>query len=270
MIRRDINYSCVVPQALSDCLLRIGGTNIYGEPMFRLLLAQDRVTIANGVWNIWPDTATLDDRSGLGITEAQSILAEGQNVLDELEAKGASEDELRKVSELITEQINELFAEHAEKRPDRVIKGTYEAVPVYQMEGWIVEKWKPAHSFGTPEQWNSITYEGEPALGPYPTYGDYDYIAGPTPYQPSEAELREAVAQHFKQLHERAASPAQRVKQMLDRMERRRQERIKELKNRAEAFAKDNQQIFGGSSLEAGRIRNEIAAKAGLPGHWGN
>jgi hypothetical protein len=270
--RNDLRPSVTVPQTTVDALERIGGLNPFGEPMFRLCLAEDRYTKAHGIWNIWPDTATLDDRSGLGINEAQQILSEGQEVIDRMVRTGAPTENIKKVSDLIGEEINALFSEQSRKRPDKTIIGYNEDVPVYQMEGFILEKWKPAHCFGSPEQWDAYTFEGESALGPYPVFGDYELVAGPTPYMPTETQLGEAIRDHLRQLNEKPGSPAGRVKLLLDKMEARRVAKMRDIKNLVESFVKDGTLGKARStiSLGAGRIRNELAKRAGITEHMGN
>ena len=54
-------------------------------------------------------------------------------------------------------------------------------VPKYLPEDrWHIERWMPAESYGTPEQWVAHTTEIEDgvriaALGPYPSRGDYEH-----------------------------------------------------------------------------------------------
>ena len=45
---------------------------------------------------------------------------------------------------------------------------------------WHIERWMPPESYGSPEQWHAETLEIEngrniPALGPYPSRGDYEH-----------------------------------------------------------------------------------------------
>lgn len=51
------------PSYLSDLLTRIGGTNHYDEPHFRLVWAQDRKTPSGGVWIDWLPGTSLKDRN---------------------------------------------------------------------------------------------------------------------------------------------------------------------------------------------------------------
>lgn len=52
-------------------------------------------------------------------------------------------------------------------------------VPKYACDRWIIERWMPAEFYGSPEAWEMQTFETVdglpvPALGPYPSRGDYE------------------------------------------------------------------------------------------------
>lgn len=54
-------------------------------------------------------------------------------------------------------------------------------VPKYACDRWIIERWMPAEFYGGPALWELQTFEqvdGEiiPALGPYPSRGDYELV----------------------------------------------------------------------------------------------
>jgi hypothetical protein len=65
----------------------------------------------------------------------------------------------------------------------KVIRETIETrrVPKYlPVELWHIERWMPAESYGSPEQWEAQTTEVEDgirilALGPYPARGEYEH-----------------------------------------------------------------------------------------------
>ena len=67
---------------------------------------------------------------------------------------------------------------------------------------WHIERWMPAESYGSPEAWNAQTTEvvngrNVPALGPYPSRGDYEHcltIEGP---RGEFVQLTPAVARHI-------------------------------------------------------------------------
>jgi hypothetical protein len=67
---------------------------------------------------------------------------------------------------------------------------------------WHIERWMPPESYGSPEAWHSQTIEivngrNIPALGPYPSRGDYEHcftLEGP---QGEFVQLTPAVARHI-------------------------------------------------------------------------
>jgi len=67
-------------------------------------------------------------------------------------------------------------------------------------ECWLIERWVPASSFGTPEQWYRPVAEGGTVLpcgmaccGEYPHFGDYEDIGARMHWYPTERHLTTAV-----------------------------------------------------------------------------
>lgn len=249
IIRNDLkNSGAVIPAGLLATIKRVGGTNLYDEPMFRLVRAEDRITKASGEWNIWPENASLDERGGLGIEHAQQLLKAGASA----------------------NQISEYFAERLSTQPIRVVRGMQET-PLYAFSGWILEKWKPAHMFGSPQEWYSFRFEGEAALGPYPENGEYELVAGPTPYMLTEGQVEDAIRQHFREMDEKPVSAAQRVLVLLNRIEEQQKQLRKKIAAEAKAMESDGpMSLRNRLSLGAGRVIQAEATKAGLKGHFGN
>jgi hypothetical protein len=110
------------PAAIEEAVARVGGSNRYGEPNFRVVWGGARLAWVGGRWT---------DRDAHG------------NVV-------------RKVVEL-------------------------RRVPKYfPLDRWHIERWMPPESYGTPEEWYARTTEIEdgirvPALGPYPSRGEYEH-----------------------------------------------------------------------------------------------
>lgn len=53
----------------------------------------------------------------------------------------------------------------------------YRRVPKYGLTPrWILERWRPASMYGTPEMWDRsyVTADGFYSIGPYPTHGEYE------------------------------------------------------------------------------------------------
>jgi hypothetical protein len=249
IIRKDNRATAVVPESITEAIQRVGGTNIYGEPLYRLVLAQDRYTLAAGEWNEWPEDASLDDISGLGIGEMREMVKEGKP----------------------EQEINEFLQSRLMIKPDSVTVGMKE-IPVYGYEGWVLEKWKPASNYGFPSDWEQFKFHGEMALGPYPEFGDYEYCAGPTPYMLTESQIEDHIRFDMKQIDSKSSSPKQRVLLLLQRREIALAQKKRDRKSVIETVLKYGSlgNLRNRLSLGAGRIRQQLADQAGLKGHWGN
>lgn len=249
IVRNDLLPSSVtIPKATIDAIKRVGGVNPYGEPIFRLILAECRIVRASGAWNLWNKNVPVEDRGGLGIKHVIQMLKDGCR------------------PEEISEYMNSRAAQ-----PEKTIVGMVDR-PLYQYQGFVLEKWKPAITFGSPEVWYSYRFHGEAALGPYPTYGDYELCAGPTPYLPTQEECIEAIQRTFREIDARSSSPKERMCQMLAAMEEQEKALERETLNKIEDRFKEDSMIYKTVSLSAGRARNELAKEAGVPDniHCGN
>jgi hypothetical protein len=272
IVRNDILPSkASIPKSLQAAITRAGGKNPFGEPMFRLVLAESRVQKASGAWNQWRKGTSVDDRYGLGLKQMQKMVLEAQQTLDRMAANGASEETLVRVAKTLGEQINEFSRQYRPEMPESTIIGMT-LVPVYTWKGFILEKWKPAENFGSPEVWYSFRFQGEAALGPYPTYGDYELCAGPTPYLPTAEQCIDAIKETFRALDERPTSPQARMSQMLAAMEEQEKELDRQTKNMVDDAFKEDAMLYKTVSTSAGRARNVLAKKAGVPDsvHCGN
>jgi hypothetical protein len=257
------------PEALKYCL-DVGGENPYGEPLFRLCLAEDRIMQAAGEWNQWDEDAPVEERGGLGIALVQQMLAQRQDIIYAARKKGFTEDEIKKITKDISGMIEEIIQECLARQPKSVFVGMAE-VEVYPSEGWILEKWKPAEAWGPEEEWNRYRFQGVAALGSYPHFGMYELFAGPSPYLPTEEEISSAIRMHFQELDSRPTSPQQLVLQMMNaRAERNKKKRAARLADIQAAASDGPGSLHNRLSLGAGRVMNELAKKAGIKEHVGN
>lgn len=238
IIRNDLlPHSYTIPKSHQDALLRIGGKNPFGEPMYRIILMETRVTKASGDWNIWDDSVDIDDRGGVNFKKAL-----------ELARAGAS-----------SEQIEEALTPATPLRVDHGIAD----IPLYPSEGFCIEKWKPASTFGPPSDWPADQ-------GPYPQYGDYELLAGPVPHLPSITDMETAVRENMRNVDNRVTSKTQRYLNLLTRWDLQNEARKKRLKEIAEDSVKYGPaSLYNTLSLGAGRVMNDLALKAGLKGHYG-
>jgi hypothetical protein len=92
---------------------------------------------------------------------------------------------------------------------------------------WHIERWTPPESYGSPAQWNAQTLEIEsgrniPALGPYPSRGDYEHcftLEGP---DGEFVQLTPAAARHIARAIEAGRSAAgSKKREALDQRTRR-------------------------------------------------
>lgn len=271
IIRNDLRAaSGIVPQDLKDALVRVGGTNVYGEPLYRLILAQDRITRAAGEWNIWADDVPVEDRGGLGTDVVQSMLSQFHQVVEAGIRSGMPRIEIERMAKALSGEIDEVLHSKLAAAPLRVETGLAD-IELYPFEGWIIEKWKPAESFGSPGDWETYRFQGSNALGPYPTFGEYELLAGPTPYLPTAGQIEDAIRQDFRNIQSRPRSARERVALLMAKIEQRRKAKAREQANKAEAFRKDGPaSLHNRLSLGAGRVMNELAKKVGITEHVGN
>lgn len=92
---------------------------------------------------------------------------------------------------------------------------------------WHIERWMPAESYGSPTEWRAQTLEiangrSIPALGPYPSRGDYEHcftLEGP---RGEFVQLTAAVARHIARAIEtsRTAPRAKKREALEDRSHR--------------------------------------------------
>ena len=90
---------------------------------------------------------------------------------------------------------------------------------------WHIERWMPPESYGSPAEWDSRTNEivngrSIPALGPYPSRGDYEHcftLEGPSG---EFVQLTPAVARHIARAIEtsRAVGQAKKKEALEERM----------------------------------------------------
>jgi hypothetical protein len=200
----------------------------------------------------------------------QKMLAQFKEVIHAAIMRGVPHFEVERIAKKLSGEIDEMLKSKLSAAPMRVDSGMVD-IELYPFEGWVLEKWKPAESFGSPADWASYRFQGMNALGPYPTFGEYELVAGPTPYAPTVNQIEEAIRQDFRNIQSRPRSARERVVLMMNKIEQRRKERQREQANKAEAFRKDGPaSLHNRLSLGAGRVIQELATEAGLTGHYGN
>lgn len=158
-----------------------------------------------------------------------------------------------------------------EVKPDRIVTG-YHRVPKYPVKGWIIERWFPAHTFGSPAQWESAkSSDGvTPMMGPFPHEGDYFMLAGPFDRIPEMADLKTAISMHIRAEEEQPVSYKQMLLNEINADLEAKEKQWKAYEDQVGAFYQQEvDPILKGTSLAAGRIRNELAEAMGDRSHQG-
>lgn len=239
--------------------------------MYRLLLAETRTIKASGIWNIWASNLSANERTGLGIDLVKQLIEKGQRELVRAYEAGVDPKELRDLETKQTREIKGmLHMGWLGNKPEKVVVGMVDR-KLYTFSGWIIEKWKPAATWGNPADWYGYTFQGECAIGEFPHYGEYELCAGPTPKMPSATQVEDAIRQDFREIDRRPANANQRVVQLMEGFEREYKRRQNEAINRVLDLAKEDSPLMNRLSLGAGLVRQEMAKRAGLEGgDYGN
>lgn len=157
-----------------------------------------------------------------------------------------------------------------QKPTDRITAGRV-AVPKYPCEGWVLEKWFPATTWGSPEQWRSHKSEdGSTIMGEYPSRGDYWMLAGPFEHVPELADLRQAIDMHKQAMSQQPTNYARVLQQTILDQETAREKRREKLEKDL-AYMRKNElvPVLKSSSLAAQRFRNQLNESTGDRSHLG-
>ena len=222
------------PAEVTAALLRWGGKNPYGEANWRIILAQNHLVQRAGMWTEFEPE-----------TEQTNFRTVG----------------------------NEVRYQHRQIAPDAIRIGVF-WVPLYQVEGWILERWFPASSYGSREQWESaLSQDGKtPMMGPFPERGGYFMLSGggPWPEIPRLEDVRAAIAQweNSSHLHGHVdaevldAAMRRETAEALEREDEQYEKFLREVEYQRLShlgFIKNNPALSG--------FRNQIAASRGLASH---
>ncbi|HEY6970750.1 MAG TPA: hypothetical protein VJA94_16185, partial [Candidatus Angelobacter sp.] len=221
------------PSDIADYLTSIGGQTPFGEPIWRLVLADSVIwKVAGG--KVWDENLSIAERSEIRFAGAGAIAPHKP-----------LKDETGKLVE-------------RRRYP--------------HLDGWILQRWFPPSSYSR-SQWfapENCLPDGTPKLGPFPQFGDYEMVAGPAPRVPSRSELHTFISSYYRGLESRSGSVEGRIRQAVNAAEyerRKEEDRVREL---ADAYMRDKCSYLYSSSLEAGRIRTDKAEKLGIKEHVGN
>jgi len=136
-------------------------------------------------------------------------------------------------------------------------------------EGWILEKWYPRHMFGPPEVWKRA-----PLLGPYPEYGRYVDCCNPIKHLPTVGQIENLIQAIENKIANKQGTMNQRIAKRYKKIVAAAEERKRQAREQMKAQLHERTSVIFGSSLAAGRIREQLAAqvraKGGQIGHVGN
>lgn len=229
----------VVPRETQRFLKRYGGSNPYGLPRWRLVVSSDRLIKEAGVWSDWAEGLTTKEKGGLNFAPI-----EGQPGV-----------------------VYERFR----NRPLRVVTEVRETQKYPHVDGWILESWLPASSYGTPEDWYSYKADDRvtPMLGPYPECGDWEMQYGPWNKLPATDLLQGLISQYSSSIANRKGTAFSRAVEYLNRAAYAKEKEEKKLRDEYEAIFRDVLSPMKSSSLAASRWRQDLAKRTGQTSHVG-
>lgn len=131
--------------------------------------------------------------------------------------------------------------------------------------GWLIERWYPAHMFGVRKDW-----EANPLLGPYPEDGMYVDCCKAIPRIPSLREIENVIQAVEYKIQNKEGNvrlrTQRRAEQIWGALEKDREKKKQEMRLRIH----DHSKPLWGDSLAAGRLRTELAERAGIRSHVGS
>lgn len=223
----------IVPRETQRFLKRFGGLTPYGHPRWRLVVSSERLIKESGRWTDWAEGLTTKEKGGMDFTPI-----EGQPGM-----------------------VYERF----HNKPLRVVVEVRETPKYPHVDGWILESWFPASSYGAPEEWYSYKADDgiTPMLGPYPECGDYEMQFGPWVKLPTTDILQAMISRHCSSINNRQGTPFTRAVEHLNRTEYTNQKKEEKLKAEYEARFRDVLSPMKSTSLEASRWRQDLAKRTG-------
>ncbi|HLJ25311.1 MAG TPA: hypothetical protein VKY85_01225 [Candidatus Angelobacter sp.] len=234
MNRDDIHGVERCPSDLAAFILRRYGTNPFNEPMWRVELAQNVYCRRAGLRKIWLPNIPVSERGGIIMSGAQR----GQT---------------------------------HQHRPWTEVGGVWQRPKYPKAQGWILQRWYPAEMYDQ-KTWmapQNMTVWG-PKLGPFPVHGDYELALGPFQELPTSSMLDEAIGEFFAMLYNLPENIEVRQRMRVDQAEQAEQDEAKHISAFLDDYMKDKCSYIWSSSLEAGRIREEVAKRCGIREHVGN
>lgn len=275
--RDDVLPAGLAPRKVRALLAQVAGLNPYKEPLYRMVLAQHVMEWHGGEFWDWPEDAELHDQGGLLFVDE---LVKKKFIVQPRDEHGV----LRGTPEVIECEVPVGMVPNPSQPIRRVIESRY--VQKYpDLEGWVLQRWRPAKHWGPRAVWESALYPGTNicVLGPYPERGMYEMATEfvipdgegkPRLYRnshytmPALSNIEEAIAFLEEQrIDHYGSDPQVRMKiRMAEYDARRAAQQRKDSAERRQVI-KDLIRPYCGASLEAQRLRNELAERQGVREH---
>jgi hypothetical protein len=226
------------PQHVTDRLAAWGGRNVYGEPNWRILLAENHLVQRAGMWTEFePDVES---------TNFEHMRSEDGSVV---------KYEQRQIA------------------PDAIRCGVF-WVPLYPCTGWILERWFGPSAIGSKEQWESaLSQDGEtPMMGPFPDRGVYWMPSGGGPWEeiPPLESVRQAISQWENADHLHGEMDEEKLMEVMRQCEidsAAREEEIHAAFLRETEYAVAHNLSFIKSNPALSAYRNKLTRKEGMQSH---
>jgi len=220
-----INPDLYTPQYVKDELLRYGGKNVHGRPLWRLVQAEKRTVIRGGVFHDFGDR--MPDQTGFapdGRFAHQQVKPVSTHV-------GMAECRL------------------------------YPKTKGWILEHWFPPQMFGTKEWWTSQKGEG----GYPLLGPYPAEGDYWMLSGPWPAIPSLEELRHKIRGYEYAMDQNAGDPTARINAFVAECEQAKEKEWDEWENQRQYAIKHIvRPLMNTVSLTAQRERQRVLERWGI------
>lgn len=266
----DITPSALAPKQYRKALARVGGLNPYSEPLYRVVIAEHVMEWHGGEFWDWTEDADLHDQGGLHFSER---MVKREYVVQPPDPKVPPQV-------YVIEEPEGMIP--SPLKPVRVEVGLRRVQRYPTTEGWVLMRWRPASHWGSRALWEGMRHPGTDIqiLGPYPEQGRYEIAlewvdADRNLHQeawstlPPISRVEEAVQfLEHQRIEEYGNTPQVRMLIAMNERKRRIEAMAMTRKIERQAAIRDAIQPYLGNSLAAQRLRNELAAKAGISEHF--
>lgn len=159
-------------------------------------------------------------------------------------------------------------------RPTRITGGRmlmprYRSIP---RDSWILQKWFPPKIWGTAAEWKQHRSEDvDTALfvQEFPANGDYFLLAGPWRTVDEAGDLREAIHLYLLSEAKKPRDAENYIRFLMSQEYAEREQNLNELTREIDRAETELATTLKSVSADAQRVRDRIAAEAGIEGHLG-